>query len=150
MRFGKPARFDQSLVKVCIPLGPGTCYETESVWAKPLDRDLYRILNVPFDAMGLAYEDIVHASERDGTLLLESVERRSGHSTYRFVRLDGIREEQWTPYWQPLQELGCSYANGSRLFAVDVPPDADIHQVYAFLAGLRLPRSWGAGQGVDF
>lgn len=137
---------DEPLVKVFIQLEPADwhSYKTESVWARPVSDGLYRIRNAPFYAMGVSNEDIVRASLREGDLFFQGVERRGCHSTYRFFTMDGIGDEQWIPYWQPLEELGCTYERGTaRLFAVDVPPTADIYKAYELLEAGEKAGVWG-------
>lgn len=141
---------DEPLVKVFIRLEPADWhdYKTESVWAEPLDNGLYRIRNVPIYAMGVSHEDVVRASLVDGSLLFDRTERRGGHSTYRFITMDGITEGQWVPYWQPLQEIGCMYERaGVRLFAVDVPPQTDIYKAYELLDAGEKAGVWGFQEG---
>jgi hypothetical protein len=93
--------------------------------------------------MGVSHEDVVRASLVDGSLFFDRVERRSGHSTYRFVTMDGIMEDQWAPYWLPLEETGCTYERGGpRLFAVDVPPENDIYRTYELLEAGEKAGVW--------
>lgn len=138
--------FDEPLVKVFVELEHSVFqgYKTESVWAEPLGGDLYRLRNVPFYAMGVSNEDVVRASLRDGDLFFKAVGRRGGHSTYRFFTMDGIADEQWLPYWQPLEDLGCTFERGTgRLFAVDVPPEVNIYKAYESLDAGEKAGVWG-------
>lgn len=140
------ADFNQQLIKVFIRLKPADWhhYKTESVWAEPLGGDLYRIRNVPFCAMGLSQDDVVRASLVDDCLFLDEVLRRGGHSTYRFITMDGITEDQWLPYWHVLEEIGCTYERGdAHLFAVDIPPHVDIYKAYALLDAGEKAGVWG-------
>jgi hypothetical protein len=142
--------FDEPLIKVFVRLEPADWHDyiTESLWAQPLGGDLYRIRNVPFYAMGLSNEDVVRASLVDGVLFIVGVERRSGHSTYRFITMEGITDEKWAPYWQPLEEMGCTYEKGSAgLFAVDVSPQTNIYKVYEFLDAGEKAGVWGFQEG---
>lgn len=128
---------DELLVKVFIHMDPTDWhnYKTESVWANPLpEKGLYRIRNVLFYAMGVSHEDIVRAELEGDALYFREVVRRGGHSTYRFFLMEGIEVDQWRPFWQPLEDIGCTYEQGTaRLFAVDVPPEVDIYKMYALL-----------------
>ena len=137
---------EEPLVKVFIPMEPTDwhSHKTESVWANPLPDGLYRVRNVPFYAMGVNHEDVVRAELDGDTLSFWEVVRRGGHSTYRFVLLDGITEPQWKPYWQPLEVIGCTYEQGTaRLFAVDVPPETDIYITYELLDQGEKAAVWG-------
>lgn len=140
------ADFDERLVKVFVRLEPADWhdYETESVWAEPLNGGGYRVRSVPFYAMGISHDDVVRASLVDDRLFLEGVQCRGGHSTYRFITMHGITEDQWLPYWHALEDIGCTYERGSsRLFAVDIPPDVDIYKAYALLDAGEKAGVWG-------
>lgn len=144
--FSRQILSDEPLVKVFINLQPADWhqYNTESVWAKPLGENLYQIRNVPFYAMELSHDDVVYASLADDVLIAQTVEGRGGHSTYRFIVMDGITDEQWAPYWHLLEEIGCTYERGgARLFAVDVPPRTDIYKVYELLDAGEKAGVWG-------
>ena len=140
------AEFDDPLVKLFVELEPTDWhdYRTESLWAKPMGGDLYEIRNVPFYAMGLSYEDVVRAALVGGDLLFKAVERRSGHSSYRCLTMTDIADEQWLPYWKPLEDLGCTYERGTaRLFAVDVPARVDVRRAYELLEAGEKAGVWG-------
>lgn len=67
-------------------------------------------------------------------LFFELVEGRGGHSTYRLFVVGGIADDQWQPFWQPLEEIGCTFEQATpRLFAIDVPPETDIYKAHELL-----------------
>ncbi len=137
---------DEPMVKLFVELEPADWHNnsTESLWAMPLGGDLYRVRNIPFYAMGLSHDDVVRASLRNDELFVEQVERHAGHSTYRLFTMEGITDEQWQPFWQHLEEIGCTYERATqRLFAVDVPPDTDIHKAYELLDSGEKAGVWG-------
>ena len=141
---------NDTFVKVFIKLETSSLHtlETESVWAEPLSDSLYQIRNVPFYAKGINLDDVVRTVLVGEKLFLESIEQRSGHSTYRFFTMDGITDEQWMPYWKPLEELGCTFERGTtRLFSVDIPPDADIYRAYELLNMGEKSGIWGFEEG---
>ncbi len=146
----QPTGLDAPLVKVFVKLEPADWhnYKTESVWAEPLGADLYRLRNVPFFAMGVSNDDVVRASLSEGVLFFQGVAHQGGHSTYRFFMMDGISDEQWIPYWQPLQDLGCTYERGtSRLLAVDIPAQVDIYKAYELMEDGEKARVWSFEEG---
>lgn len=123
-------------------------YKTESMWAEPVQGDVFVIRNVPFYAKGFSHEDTVRAPFRADERFITDVIRRSGHSTYRFILEQDVPESAWQKYWQPLEAAGCSYERADKkLFAVDVPPKADIHQVYALLEAGERDGVWGFEEG---
>lgn len=109
----------------------------EYLWAQDLGDGTFLIDNVPMYVRGISCDDVVAATEVDGELNYNTVVRRGGHSTYRVMLLEAetFTEEPISPLWNKLATEGCSYAGlaGKRLFAIDVPQEADIAIVYAIL-----------------
>lgn len=121
------------LVKVALPLGPELPgYET--VWASPEDGG-YALNNIPLLAFGVSNGDVVDVVvEQDGQLTFAGVRRRGGHSTYRVAFPADAAENERRIALEPLRSLGCGFERGpSRMVAVDVPPQVDIHAVYSVL-----------------
>lgn len=116
----------------------------EFLWAEPINDAIaqsFRVLNSPFFTKGINYHDVVkaHKSSEDLGLEFDEVVSRSGHSTYMIVTQKD--EPRLDAYWDRLRQKGCSYESmemnfsmGRRqLMSVDVPPAANIHDVYAVL-----------------
>lgn len=141
---------EDNLVKVALPLDSSEWHGSgaETVWAEPLGAGRFRIDNSPFYFFGLSYRDIVAASEDEhGQLQFQSVYEHGGHSTYRLMRTPGA-EEHFAAFWRPLEALGCTYEGGpGRLVTVDVPPPADIHDVYALLDSGAQGGAWDLEEG---
>lgn len=111
-------------------------HAVESVWVEKVGKDRYRIMNVPFYAYGLSIEDVIVTKDYRGTHAVLTVVERSGHSTYRLFLAEGvgIDSQVFRENWILLQNLGCTYERATRsLLAVDVPPLAEIHEVYQLL-----------------
>ena len=137
------------LGKVTFRLEPGAWHgsATETVWAEPVAPGQYRLCNVPFYAFDVSYGDVVGTVEETGCLVFSSVLRRGGHSTYRLLLKDPLRD-QFESFWKPLAECGCTYEEGHRpLLAVDVPADADIFEVYRRLEAGELAGIWSFEEG---
>jgi hypothetical protein len=119
--------------------------DTESVWASVLSDGVYRLENLLFHTYGYAYADVVSAAKQanDDLPLVSNVVRRSGHSAYRVFlseELDGIEQ---VAGWGLLHSLRCTYERAStRLFAIDVPPTADIQEVYSALQAGETAGEW--------
>jgi hypothetical protein len=117
---------------------------TETLWAMPMPGSEWRnfqISNSPFFATGINYLDVVAAkpTEHDGIFDFMTITKRGGHSTYMlFVE---PAEARIDVYWGILERMGCSYESahidlvmGKRLlYSVDVPPTADLYEVYEML-----------------
>jgi hypothetical protein len=134
------------LIKVRFELDPSDWHghASETLWASPIvetEWRNFRIMNSPFFATGISNRDIVKASALDNDFILDfkEVVERGGHSTY--MLLFKSTEARFSFYWNMLEKSGCSYESmsiklsiGQRsLFSVDVPPSADLHEVYEIL-----------------
>jgi hypothetical protein len=114
-------------------LGPDGVVET--VWAADLGDGKFRLDNLPFFAMGLAFGDIVSVEpSTTGFPTVKDVVERSGHSLYRIYLLSGRTQTDFERAWAPIGRLGCSYERATdQLVAVDVPPATDIYEAYRLL-----------------
>src|SRR5436190_14677784 len=131
-------------VFVALPNSDWHNYVSESLFAKPLGAELFELRNVPFYAKGLSCNDVVKAKLKGKDLWIDSVRSSGGHSTYRFFLMDAVDDEKWKRYWQPMESIGCAYERATnRLFAVDVPPKADIYRVYELLDIGERAGVWG-------
>lgn len=130
---------EADLVRIVFDLGEDQWHGsvTERLWAEPIDNHRFRLRNTPFYALGVSMGDVVFAEERSGELFYAGVSIRGGHSSYRIMVLPETSEEAFLRYWRPVGELGCSWEQGPgeqyRIYAVDVPPQADIYEVYRLL-----------------
>ncbi|MEZ5499804.1 MAG: DUF4265 domain-containing protein [Steroidobacteraceae bacterium] len=126
----------------------------ERLWAKrlPSDRAYFELRNSPFFAKGVSYMDVVEATE-DPDCAGEFEYRRtlsnSGHSTYRI--LVPKKSESFAAWWARLASLECTYEyadEGAKLlYAVDVPPAADIFEVYKILEEGERQSIWVFDEG---
>ncbi len=122
-------------------------YPSETLWAEPIEKTassaIFRLRNSPFFAEGVSFLDMVSTNpDRDGNGGLEfsGVIERSGHSTY--LILIPADSTDFAENWKVLEDLGCRYESktlarkdGKKiLYAVDVPPEADIDAVYENLS----------------
>jgi hypothetical protein len=141
-----------TLQKIVIDLAPDAWHghASETVWAESLGDSRFRIRSVPFFACGLSVEDVVSTQVRDGVHLVTGVIVHGGHSTYRVFLGAGIAPDDsvFEERWEFLRSLGCTYERATeRLFAVDVPPEADIHVVYRVLEAGETTGVWSFEEG---
>lgn len=126
------------------PLDQGAChgYESEQVWAEAQGGG-FIIRNVPFFVKGISLDDTVAARLVEDGFIFDHVLTRGGHSTYRLI-MQGAGDAVDTALTR-LRETGTTWEEGpDGLFALDVPPEADIRDVYEVLVR-------GADNGVwDF
>jgi hypothetical protein len=138
------------LEKVTLSLEEGAWhgYATESVWAVAADSGHYRIQNVPFYAREISYDDVVAVRRENGQAIAIRVTSRAGHSTYRLFLVEGLSVERFENAWKPLARHGCTYERATnRLVAVDVPPSANIHEVYSLLEKGERAGLWDFQEG---
>jgi hypothetical protein len=129
-------RREGGLVKVLFQLDPGAWHgsATETLWAERVDQRRFRLRNAPFFVFGVNIEDVVFARAAGDIYAFEGVSIRGGHSTYRIITRAAGSTEPFGQKWRVLEQLGCTYEQGpGNLKAVDVPPKANIYQVYELL-----------------
>jgi hypothetical protein len=135
------------LRKICFYTNPKEWHgrPSETLWAEPIEKTasstIFRLRNSPFFAEGVSFLDVISAKPgRDGDgLEFAGVIERSGHSTY--LILAPADSTDFGENWKVLEDLGCSYESKTltrksgeeMLYAVDVPPEADIDAVYESL-----------------
>jgi hypothetical protein len=130
---------DEQLTKVHIDLPHHWATGGESMWAKDLGADHYRIENVPFYAYGLNLYDVVEArsSSPDLKPSVLRVTEQSGHQTIRVFFAEAISEERRITHVSALHELHVTFERCSaRYFALDLEPEADMEAVRARLDAL--------------
>ena len=98
----------------------------ETVWAESLGNDLYRLLNVPYHAMGYAENDIVRCIQQDDWAEVIEVEQHSGNGTVRIMFADS-NSSKAQHILKELVSVGCTYERASsKLVSVTVPPTLDV------------------------
>ena len=98
----------------------------ETVWAEPVGENLYRLLNIPYYAMGYAEGDIVRCVKRDDWKEIANLEQDSGNGTIRIIFTDSESPEA-QHVLDELVSVGCTYERASsKLVAVTVPLNLDI------------------------
>lgn len=123
-------------------------YVTETVWAEPLGKDLYRLRNVPYIIRGFSEQDIVTAVDDDGRLKVTGRATSGGHSAYRIYLQEDSTRVDFASAWVPLKSLGCTYERATdRVIAVDVPPEADMFAVYGLLQEGERSGKWNFEEG---
>jgi uncharacterized protein DUF4265 len=148
----------QTLVKISFECDPEGLSRgsPERLWAKPVSSDskatYFELQNSPFYAKGVSYLDIVDAKESApgaGDWKYSRTHLPSGHSTYRIL-IDKGRSD-FAEWWSKLEAKGCTYEysdeGSSRLYAVDVPPTANIQDVYRILEDAEKQGVWTFQEG---
>ena len=127
---------EHPLTKVHIDLPNHWAVGGESLSARHLGGDRYRLENVPFYAYDLNFADIVEAkaSEPDRKPSILRVVARSGRQTIRVMFGDEVAEPDVLSRLHTLEGLGVTFERCSkRYFALDLEPGASIVGVRARL-----------------
>ena len=112
-------------------------FNYERIWAKPIEKNLWELDNIPFFATEVSNHDTILAEkDEDGDLAFKRVENRGGHSTIGVYFND---EKYINSTREKLKTLGCSSegSNIKSLVAIDVPKDQDISRIRNFLEELH-------------
>ncbi len=105
----------------------------EAVWAIDNGDGTARLDNVPFFAIGVAYQDLVAVAEDDaGCHQFAGVQAGSGHSTVRVIAAEAAA---LPGFIEKLVTLGCAFERSyiAALAAFDVPPHVDYAAIRAWL-----------------
>jgi len=110
----------------------------ESMWARPIEGELFAIANLPFFAFGLNFGDIVVAPLVGGVREVRAVMRPSGHQTLRLSFGAHVDDGMQREHLKAVEALGGSYERGTAsLVAIDVPPSAPHDVIVALLDRLQ-------------
>lgn len=138
---------DEALVRVVVPLPAGGWhdYQAEALWAEPLGGDRYLLRSSPFLAFELAVEDVVEARPQGGELRLVRVLERGGGACYRLHCPRG--PDAVADRLEALEEMEVTAEIDGEWVALDVPPHADLEEVYALLAEGEDVGAWTFEEG---
>ncbi len=119
---------EEKLTKIHVDLPNNEGVGGESLWAEELGNDLYRIRNVPFNAFGLNFHDIVYAKSQSDELKpsVLKVHQYSGHKTLRVIFTDDSTDEERITKLKELNKYKAYHENANGvLFAIDVEVGGD-------------------------
>ena len=127
---------DEELTKVHIDLPNHWGTGGESLWARAMGGDRYRIENIPFYAYDLNLGDIVEARAAAPDLKPEvaRIVERSGHQTLRVFFAEAVADGARLTYLQSLADLQVSFERATgRYVALDLKPGVETERVRARL-----------------
>lgn len=110
------------------------------MWATALGRDLYQLLNIPFNLYGLNYRDVVRATRHRAhdDPEIRFVVRRSGHRTLRVVFAEDVPTPLQIQVLGRLKPLGVGFEGSScGFYALDLAPEGDLDVVCGKLSAWR-------------
>ena len=111
--------------------------QVETLWAKSLGGDQYKLDNSPFYAYSVSWEDIVYApyDASEERPRFQRVVKKSGNRTVRVMFDPPV--ESGNPSDQMLQglvALGCSYEGANRGYmSINIPPEVELQHVREYL-----------------
>jgi hypothetical protein len=110
--------------------------DVETLWATPVDVNLYQLDNSPFFAYGVSWQDVIEAHPAEDQFL-EYVRcvTKSGNRTLRVIFQDYRSDDQAArEVLQGLKSLGCSYEGMQpKMISINVPPKVSLDEVTDFL-----------------
>jgi uncharacterized protein DUF4265 len=146
-------------IRVTLQLDPDSWHGTssEGIWTRlvvpPADRTnvkaIVEVDNIPFFSKALSLGDNISVDFNRGIPMFDAVVERGGHSTYRlFIEKHGIKASHML---DAIKAMGCDWEmikfNGGELYALDVPPAVDIHEVYEILEKGQKEGAWSFEEG---
>jgi hypothetical protein len=122
----------------------------ELIWAKPENKDRYRLMNIPFYAVGYALDDVVRCRLDNGWQEVVAMEQDSGNGTIRLYFSDSANQEAQY-ILDELVSVGCEYEKVSSIVvAVSVPPSMEVsfEQLSNFLNDTsdKVLQGWEVGK----
>ena len=104
---------------------------TETVWAKRISEDQYKIDNIPFYVRGISSGDIVSITNESGGLVYDKLLTPSDNSTLRIIIMDkNEKEETESNLRKYFIKLGCVIEGSqSGMFAVEVPVSVKLEPI---------------------
>ena len=130
-------KVQNALVQVLFRLEDSEVHDqdTELISAESIGPDRYRLQSTPIYAYGFSRSDVVEAKLDGRSRVVRRLVSAAGHSTYRIIIAERrTATATFVEHWEPLSTIGCIYtAVDERYMAVDVPPRADINEVYGLL-----------------
>jgi hypothetical protein len=110
--------------------------DVETLWATPVDMNLFQLDNSPFFAYGVSWQDVIEAHPAEDQFL-EYVRcvTKSGNRTLRVIVQDYRSDDQAAQeVLQGLKSLGCSYEGMQpKMISINVPPKVNLDEVADFL-----------------
>ena len=127
---------------------------TEDLWVKlvkalPPHRAIVEVRNIPASTKSLSFGDKISVMYREGKVKFDAIVERGGHSTYRiFVEHQSPDASRMLDL---IKAMGCDWEAGphlsGKLYAVDVPPEVNIHDVHEILDKGRREGHWFCQEG---
>lgn len=109
---------------------------TETLWATPIESNLYRLDNSPFFAYGVSWMDVVEAGPgENGVLEFVRCVKKSDNRTIRIIfQQYKSTDREAGLVLQRVLDLGCTYEGmPPKLISINVPPQVRLGDVTDFL-----------------
>lgn len=106
--------------------------DLETLWVERLERQSYRIENIPFYIRDVSPGDVVRGKRSDGVLWFDGILERSDSSVIRIIIFVSSKSDDLL---RKLVSFGCKWEGShlSSLYSVEVPGTADYASVLGFL-----------------
>lgn len=111
-------------------------FADENIWCTEIDPNIFKLLNVPYFAKGVAWGDVVFVRKKKGVLWFDAVKQRSGYATVHVMSFDEQKSQQLLA-WAKDNDCVAELAFDGTYFALGIPPKVPRETWWAFLKGLE-------------
>lgn len=122
--------------------------ESEQIWARQLEENIFELCCIPFAAFGLALGDFVSTSPaEERKYVIDKIVEKKGHFTYRIFFLE---KDKWTTVVKHIRDLDCLVEKRwekSMLVGVDAPSSEIAVKLETYLRELETNKiiEWETG-----
>ena len=138
------------MIRISLQLDPDGWHglKSEGIWVKAVKKLAGKMIvevdNIPWFTRHLSCYDKITVALINGELVLQEIVERGGHSTYR-VYIREMNDEKLQRLAE-IKNLGCDWERGEfgggQLYAIDIPPNVDINELYRLLQNGQIDGSW--------
>jgi hypothetical protein len=132
----------KDFIKISYPVERGSWdgASSEGIWVKlvkalPPHRAIVEVCNIPVSTRNLSFGDKISIVYHEGKVKFDAIVERGGHSTY-LIFVDK-KSHDASRMLDTIKAMGCDLEagphRGGKLYAVDIPPAANIRDVYQIL-----------------
>jgi hypothetical protein len=113
----------------------------ETLWAKKLGGNRFRLMNTPFFSYNISWGDTVLAKpDADGFFVFDRVIKKSGWRTILIILKNySITSKRAKPLRLLFERMGCGHEGfDAKALAINVPPKSPLNEITTFLATRRI------------
>jgi hypothetical protein len=146
-------------IKVTLRLEPDAWHgaATEGIWTSFLKllgdetnfKAIVKVENIPFHSKSVSLGDKLCLDFKTGVPTIDAIVERGGHSTYQIL-IEKPKPEG-SHLLEALKAMGCDWEwtkyNDGKLYALDVPPEVDLDDIFPILTKAARDENWYIEEG---